>query len=267
MIKDSLELNPVNTGIHATIGLIYMLDHTREYIREGDIVVVVPEYDQFYGDFALGGEELLRTALDVPSSKEILQLRKQQVVEIISFIPNYIRNKMNPFEYVSFTPDKWYSRTSFNQYGDANAHWNEPTQKVKPYPQLKGSFNKTVVTELERFFQLMTDKKTQLFISFPGIQRATFDNSVDQIHQVEKALKESKVFDLLGTPEQYKMPDSLIFNTPYHLIGKGVNWRTELLIIDLREKLAKKMQQLIDFINNKTGQTNPNLLHNLNLFV
>ena len=239
MIRDSLGLNPVNTSIHASLGLIYMLDHTRQYIREGDIVVVVPEYDHFYGNYAYGHEELLRTALDVPSSKGLLQLRKPQIIEIIPFLPNYIRTKMIPSEYVSFTPDKFYSRTSFNQYGDVNAHWNEPSQKVKPYAQLTGPFNKTMVTELENFEQLVTDKKGQFFISFPGIQAATFENQADQIHQVEKALKESKVFNFLGTPEQYKMPDSLLFNTPYHLIRKGVNRRTELLIKDLRGKLQR----------------------------
>ena len=39
-----------------------MLAQVRPYIRQGDVVVVVPEYDQFYGDFA-NGDNTLNTAL------------------------------------------------------------------------------------------------------------------------------------------------------------------------------------------------------------
>src|ERR1700730_2211300 len=46
MIKDSLGLNPVNAAIHASIGLVYMLDHSLNYIRPGDVLVVSPEYQQ-----------------------------------------------------------------------------------------------------------------------------------------------------------------------------------------------------------------------------
>ena len=71
LIKDSLKLNPINAGIHASIGLIYMLSNSLEFIKKGDIVVLVPEYQQFYGDAAFGseGEELTRTIFDVNKSK------------------------------------------------------------------------------------------------------------------------------------------------------------------------------------------------------
>src|SRR5688572_5311242 len=35
LLKDSLGLNPVNTGLSASIGLLYMLDHTLRYVKAG----------------------------------------------------------------------------------------------------------------------------------------------------------------------------------------------------------------------------------------
>src|ERR1043165_5420686 len=35
-LKDSLKMNPVNLGLHAAIGLVFMLDHTEPYIKKGD---------------------------------------------------------------------------------------------------------------------------------------------------------------------------------------------------------------------------------------
>ena len=72
MIKDSLNLNPIDTGIHGNIGLIYMMDNTLPYIKSGDIVVVSPEYQEFYGTVAYGKEELLRTIIDISPSVERL---------------------------------------------------------------------------------------------------------------------------------------------------------------------------------------------------
>lgn len=33
------------------------------------------------------------------------------------------------------------------------------------------------------------------------------------------------------------MPDSLMFDSPYHLLKKGVDYKTQLLIEDLKTKL------------------------------
>jgi len=64
MILDSLNINPINKGVNAGIGLIYMMDEILPYIKEGDIIVISPEYDQFYGNFAYGNSRLLWTLMN-----------------------------------------------------------------------------------------------------------------------------------------------------------------------------------------------------------
>ena len=43
-IKDSLNINVINYGLHAGIGLKYMIDDISTYARKGDIIVFAPEY-------------------------------------------------------------------------------------------------------------------------------------------------------------------------------------------------------------------------------
>ncbi|MEA2041760.1 MAG: hypothetical protein U9N85_04330 [Bacteroidota bacterium] len=50
----------------------------------------------------------------------------------------------------------------------------------------------------------------------------------------------------MATPERYKIPASMIFNTPYHLLKIGVDYRTELLIEDI-----KKVRTHSNVYNNK----------------
>lgn len=47
-IKDSLNINVINYGLHAGIGLKYMIDDISTYARKGDIIVFAPEYEHFY---------------------------------------------------------------------------------------------------------------------------------------------------------------------------------------------------------------------------
>src|SRR5215212_3189169 len=62
MMQDSLGLSVVNMGLYAKLGLKYMLAQVRPYIKRNDVVIVVPEYDQFYGEYA-NGDNTLNTAL------------------------------------------------------------------------------------------------------------------------------------------------------------------------------------------------------------
>jgi len=234
-IKDSLNLNPINTGVHASIGLIYMLDHTLDYIKAGDVVVVIPEYSQFFDNFAYGGEELLRTIFDVPSLKKTNKLRFQQIVNILPFLFKYIFTKVKKEEYVIGIPNKYYSRNSFNKYGDVYKHWNMPNEKVIPYNSinLNDQIDKDVVRALLNYQDTLLKRGARMYVSFPSIQESSYKNCESSILLIEKVLRENS-FKILGTSERYKFNDSLIFNTPYHLTKNGVDYRTELLIEDFK---------------------------------
>ena len=46
-----------------------MLENTIQYVKEGDIVILILEYEHFYRDYNYVSEELLRTIFDVKSFK------------------------------------------------------------------------------------------------------------------------------------------------------------------------------------------------------
>lgn len=237
IVKDALHINPVNTGLHAGIGLKYMLLNTIEYVRENDIVVLSPEYQQFYGDLADGGVEVLSLAIDIAPQTKIVSF--SQFVKLIPFFPEYASSKLRLWNYLK-KPDTTvihiHDRKSFNAYGDGYIHWQSPKETVMPFEKLKGGLNEDVFTYLNDFRDTIRRRKAKLFITFPCCQDVSFNRSIAEIHNIEKRLN-AETFVLLGTPERYKVADSLTFNTPYHLIKKGVDYRTTLLVEDLKEKL------------------------------
>lgn len=98
IVKDSLHLNPVNAALHAGVGLTYMLSNIVDYIRENDIVVLSPEYQQFYGNLSNGQAELLTMIIDV--SPQTINLPFSQYIKLIPHFPKYSSSKLRLWNYL-----------------------------------------------------------------------------------------------------------------------------------------------------------------------
>lgn len=231
LVKDSLKMNPINTAIHASIGLQYMMDNTIQYLKQGDIVILSPEYNHFYGRFVYGGEELLRTVVDI-DIRNLFHLSEEQLENISKYFLKYNFSKFKPTEYFGFKESDVFSVNSFNQYGDAYKHWTMGPEVFTIMDITKEIYNPITIILIEKFNNELEKKGAKLFITYPDLQASSYDKNIKQIEKVENELKKSN-FNLLGTPERYRMPDSMMFNTPYHLLKTGVDYRTQLLIEDI----------------------------------
>ena len=240
LIKDSFGLNPINTAIHGELGLEYMMNNTIRYIKESDIVVLVPEYSHFYGRFIYGSEVLLRIVADIDFVK-LLDLKKEQLKNVSEYFIEYSFSKFNITEYFGFNESEHYSVNSFNIYGDVYTHWSEKQSKFSPYEEITRKYNPNAITLINNFRIALEQKGALLLISYPCFQASSYDNSIKQINKVENELMNNK-FILLGTPQRYRMADSLLFNTPYHLLKNGVDYRTELLIEDIKKVQTENIQ-------------------------
>jgi hypothetical protein len=234
LLEDELGMNPVNTGLHASLGLKYMMDSTLPYVRQGDVVVLIPEYSHYYGGRTYGEEALLRTVLDV-DRRSISTLGVRQWVNVARYLPKLALSKLKPGEYV-FRPNPEgavYERGAFNRYGDVSLHWTLARRAFAPYGPASGSFDDAVIEDIREFEKRVLERGAVLYVSFPGLQAASFANLRGQIAEVHARLHESGLA-LLGTPERYAIPEGYMFDTPYHLNKQGADLRTRLLITDLR---------------------------------
>lgn len=231
LIKDSLHLNPVNMGIHASLGLKYMMSQYYKYKKKGDIVVLIPEYQQYFEDFAEGtdGEELARMIFDV-DLKNYFNLNRNQRIQIFSSLPKILKSKFKLDEYFGYDFDFIYSRYVYNDYGDVDRKYLIKKRFFKPTNSFNNlSINYDLLFDIIEYQKFLKKKGIQLFISFPGYQVTSFNNSKEKISQLYTVLN-YYMFDLIGTPETFRMHDTLMLNSPYHLNSHGVNRRTILLI-------------------------------------
>jgi hypothetical protein len=233
LVKDSLGFNPVNTSIHAGLGLFYMLENYKTFLKSGDIVVVSPEYEQFFGDYAYGEEVLVRTILDVNRNNYNLLQFKHYALHL-GAVPKILLSKLNIDEYTFKCEGGFYERNSFNQYGDVDVHWNTDFSSFTRNA-IQGDYNYALVDYLKKYKNEMVNKGVEVYITFPCYESKSFAENIDKIKYHEREIIATGI-ELLGTPERYCFDKSFCFNSPYHLNRSGVEMRTNLLISDLQLK-------------------------------
>lgn len=240
MLKDSFALNPINTGIHASIGLQFMMQQNLAYIQEGDIIVLVPEYQQFYNGFAYGaqGEEFVRSIFDV-DSRGLKYLNIRQWKNLIVKIPAYALTKFKLKEYRGFQVDDIYTKDAFNEFGDVTKHWDLPNEEVATFSKIPHKLDKQVLKDILKFQTAVEEKQAVLLISYPGTQASSYDNLEQNIKEIDSSLK-AKQFNVISNSLDYRIPDNQIFNSPYHLDIQATKQRSLQLIRDLREAGIKK---------------------------
>lgn len=245
MLKDSLKLNPINTAIHAGIGLEYMLENTWQYIKEGDIIVIAPEYAHFTTNSIHGGKEMIITMAEVDRFIFFRKLSAEQLCYFFKELPHYCLNKLNPMSYL-ISRDKYsiYGKYSFNEFGDAIRHYKLPNERIDSLSKLYSinDFNDRSIDILREFRDECVKIGANVFISYPAFHNTTSLGSGPLIDYVDSTLRVND-FGVISNPYDYIMEDTLFFNTGYHLNYKGVQVRTSRLIRDLQKVLEPESFQ------------------------
>ncbi len=231
-VKSELGLNPINAALAINFGLVYMMDDIIPRLKAGDIVVLAPEYQHYFGKQAYGGNDLLRLLMDVqPSGFSIM--RMEHIPNLIKGIPIYIQSKFVYSQYFYEEEKDVYGSHIFNKYGDSNFHWNLETREFPEVHPIRGKFNYKLITEIEAFNKVIEDLGGTLFVTYPGSDKHSLQIIKKQVEQVQSELELSGLH-ILGNPDRYGMDSDMMFDQIYHLSKKGVDRRTNLLIEDLQ---------------------------------
>jgi hypothetical protein len=252
-LQDSLGLHVANVGLYAKLGLRYMLAQAKPYIHRGDVVLIVPEYDQFYGNFSEGDQTLNTALLYAPSDRIGDFVRSYSVIDVV-LRPRVERARRSFRQALAeafgmgenyFPPDTnpVYNRRSFNEYGDAVSHlqrrgMNPDSIFVKPLPPAK-TFNKRTITDLNSVADVARSRGAHAYYLFPSYIDRSYRINVASIDTLQGILRNQMRIPILGSPRDFVYPAKLFFDTRYHLTAEGRQLRTKEMIRILREVRAR----------------------------
>lgn len=231
MLQDSLGLNVVNMGLHAGLGLKYIMDDAMRYLRKGDVVVIGLEHEQLrwmmYGDDATLGPGMYYT-----SYKNIKLLNGIQMKNAIVGIPTAIR--MN-WKSRKLRQQKVYSARAFNEWGDEAGHREDTIQHpLSKLPRKIGLINPEYAQcFVERLMQMEEIGCKVIITPSPMWD----DVPVKQIGEEINEFLETTQFRLNASFERHLYPADMMYDSHYHLNDKGVRNFTKNLIDELKQEL------------------------------
>jgi hypothetical protein len=230
----------INLGLHGGLGLVHMLGEVEEGARAGDLVVLIPEYEHFYGDLMYGEQtaaELVQyewSALRYFTSWQQWRafLKNSQVLTSaaafrlidavkMAVLGHPVQGRRVPTVYRS---------SAFDGHGDMVGHLEQPympDRVAAASERIAGEFNQDAVDAIARCAEELTARGVEFVAVYPAVAEVYW--SVNQDRAVQVAAHLSTQW-MLTKPEDGVFPDRLFYDTPYHLNRDGREKRTEQLL-------------------------------------
>ncbi|GAB2520360.1 hypothetical protein GCM10027085_07820 [Spirosoma aerophilum] len=213
-------------GLHAGLGLNFILNESLPSIRSGDIVVLSLEY--FLED---GNKKLMAQLADVnPESVSRMGL---SILDRLRLLVSQLQLCCSSafYKLIGKVNDPIYYREGFDEFGDLKTHFNQP----KPtFPSGSVIFSNTNYDEgllaINEFIDRAKAKGATVYFTYPAFQRSTYNLNKEKLLELSKQYAHTLKCPIIGSMQDFVLDDKYIFDTVYHLDSTGVQKRTEILL-------------------------------------
>lgn len=234
-IQDSIGLQVVNLGLHAGLGLEYIINEIKLTAKPSDIVILSIEY--FLG--IKGNYELQKhSARNFTLANEFYT--KNYYTDIKTFfakeLPKNLQTNLNQLYRLSINTtvnsdtSSVYSRSSFNIYGDVIRHLNKPLpNKLND----RGKFTYKYwegIDYLNEFVNYAKINNIQIYFLYPNYPDTEYNVNKEVIMKYANDIENDLNIQVLNNTNDFVFPDSLFYDTVYHLNKLGREKRTNRLI-------------------------------------
>lgn len=226
MLEEHFCMPVSNTGVHGGIGLRMQIKLLSDYIDSGDIVLVIPEYEQFLENGYLGDETLIRIlTTHCPEAYTMFSFR--QWIHVIPYFYKNVFRANNPID--SISP---YSSYSVTKQGDVDNCIKEHQTVYDLDKYLSKDIQPESASVISVFQNRCITKGAVMYLIPPVYNSLHYQKDVDVINTIDSMLSVSGIPYVVPT-SRYSMNDTLFFDTKYHLTHQGAYLRTQLLIEDI----------------------------------
>lgn len=231
LIEENLEYKVVNMGINAGLGLRFMLNDIKNYIKEGDIVVIASEYAHYFGK--LNGESaLLFLFKQLPS--EVKYISKEQIPILIESIPYFIRCQITGI-IKGMEADEIQNRQQLNKNGDLISHLDKKSIEITGWSKKIGNIELDTFNVLNKFNMYAKSKGARVVISYPSLYDEVYYDWKEGIQELDTLLRNETDIPVISDYNNYKFSKNEMYDSIYHLNGVGRERRTKQLIDDLNQ--------------------------------
>lgn len=220
-ISDSIGLPVVNTALHAGIGLKLIIDDVFPRLREGDIVIIAPEYSHFFGS-AYGESDTMGLLIFITDKGKRKLLNNRQWGKAINGLNAVVGTSIKVcikgyiLRPILGEKDVWtYSKSGFNDIGDEVAHWYAEGDNIEPDIETNAVIDEEFA---DYFFEKVDGLSNGITVVLcpPVIRKSSYEASKKRADAMTRLLQ-SRGYPFIVPTQNHVLPDSCAFNTPYLL--------------------------------------------------
>jgi hypothetical protein len=238
-----------NLGLHAGLGISFMVKEIEHYARKGDLIIVSTEYFLDDGDKAL----LAYLINQVPEVESFLDYSDFDKIEM-SFIAyqKNIQEKIKRIQrtviegrnkVMSLDVNTLYNRKGFNFSGDYINHLGKerPWGLFFRYTLEDRPYNKeiSILNQLSK----LQKKDIRVVYVFPSFADTEYIKNEKAILSFERQLRNGLLFPVIGSPRDFIYPENNFYDTAYHLTREGRKKRSETLVKLLQSFLPNSIKK------------------------
>jgi hypothetical protein len=232
MLAEHFGMPVINMGLNVDLGLRYMLNEVRPTLRDGDILLIFPEYAHF-SDIPLDGKarELGTLIKLCPECISGISTPLQAYHVVAGLFQasesDILRAIRKPEEYSPV-----YVRQGFNAWGDMVAHLNQPAPSgfASAIPKIEVSSPNPAIELLNTFYQSLDGTGVRVFLIYPAIPINIYKAQQENFNTLDELIKTDIEIPVIGTPQDFIYARKLFYDTTYHLNGEGRGLHTDHVI-------------------------------------
>jgi hypothetical protein len=242
-VENNLSIPSVNMAVHAGLEPDYILYRAKKVLKSGDTIVLLFEYEDLLWDGSYDetrvGEILTydKNYRDTLSLEDRYDLYKNLTFfDILKSIKDQIRKSEE--EPVGTA----YNSTTLNSRGDETYNFNQKiiqNNMKKAYQPFEiKKLDTRGLKEILKFKKWCDEKNIKVFVSWPSIVYVKEYDSVKYQQFFNDLVEYFRMHNIqiLGQPRDFILPQSLFYDTEYHLNSTGMTIRTQKVIKLLQEQ-------------------------------
>lgn len=239
MIEDYSDYDVINMGLSLGAGLKFMLSDVENYIKQDDIVVIIPEFRHFY-DMLNGAMSLNQILTYTP--REFIDLDYKQWLTIAEHMPRFLRYRI--YEGLKSVlnienNDEIYYRDAFDSNGDLISHLeieSEGFGSTRLFDEKGLVFDVGAIDTMNQFYEVCNRQGIDVCFSYPPIPVSEYEKWNELISEVNQNINAMLSVPIVSDIEDYIFEDERFVDSVYHLDRTGRNERTKRLINDIFNK-------------------------------
>jgi len=245
MLQRHIGMPVVNMGMNGGLGLDFMLKGVEPYLACGDVVVLAPEYPNFYhARYVMGLKTLCEFLFE--NKTQLRNVGWLQVMPLLKYMPVVIAERSmrvlrtihrETFNLEDIPPE--YRISSFDEYGDITNVLVTSGGHEKILGPLKEGDKPgpLAIALINRFAKRCRRSGIVVVLTYSVLRQSDYDACRQDYERLSNVLKSELSLTVLGSPQNYVFSDDAFYDTPDHLLYPAREKRTRCLIRQLKQVL------------------------------